>query len=89
MAWYADVCLHQPHLSLKLRPSIFYLTTAVLNDYYNEVTAYTVIVYSVFMTHIDAKVTSTDDTDYSSCYTATLWSRGTYSTNHIGSILQQ
>ena len=28
-----------------------YLTTAVLNDYYSEETAYTALAYSVFMTH--------------------------------------
>ena len=32
-------------------------------DCYSEVTGYTVLAYSVFMTHMDAKVTPTDNTD--------------------------
>ena len=38
-------------------------TTAVLNDRYSKVTAYTVLAYSVFKTRMDAKVPSTDDTN--------------------------
>ena len=44
--------------------------------------AYTVLVYSVFMMRIDAKVTPTDNTDYS-CH---IKSYTVYSTNHMGSI---
>ena len=36
--------------------------TATVN---NKVTAYTALAYSVLMAHMDAKVTPTDDTDYS------------------------
>ena len=42
-----------------------YLTIAVLNDYYSEVTAYTVLASFVFTTRMDTKVTHTDDTNYS------------------------
>ena len=41
------------------------LTTVVLNDCYSEVMAYTVLAYSVFTTYMDAKVTPTEDIDYS------------------------
>ena len=57
------VRLRQSRPSSKLKPSV--LTTAVLNDFYNEVTAYTALAYSVLMARMDAKVTPTDDTDYS------------------------
>ena len=42
-----------------------YLTTAVLNDFYSKIMAYTALAYSVFMTHMDAKATTIDDTNYS------------------------
>ena len=41
---------------------VTYLATAVLNDCYSE---YSILAYSVFMMCMHAKVTPTDDTDYS------------------------
>ena len=62
------------HMSMSTMPTfktealrLAVVTTAVLNDCYSEVTAYTTLSYSVFTMHMDAKVTPTDDIDYS-CY---------------------
>ena len=63
MARYAYVYVNHAHLQ-NLSAPFCYLTTAALNDCYSEVMAYTALAYSVFMTGMDAKVTSTDDTDY-------------------------
>ena len=43
------VYLRQPCPPSNLTALSFYLTTAVLNDCYSEVTAYTALAYSVFM----------------------------------------
>ena len=55
-----------PYLqSLLVFLSIFYLTTAIINDCYNKVMTCTALAYSVLMTSKDTKVTPTDDTNYS------------------------
>ena len=53
------------YFSATLIASYCYLTTAALNDRYTEEMAYTALAYSVLTTGMDAKVTPTDDTDYS------------------------
>ena len=60
------VCLHQPHPLYNRSPLPYYLTTAVLNDYYSEIMAYTALAYSYWAaTRMDAYITPTNDTDYS------------------------
>ena len=53
-----------PTFKTKALHLVSYIATAVLNDCYSEVTAYIALAYSVFMKHMDAKVTPTDDIDY-------------------------
>ena len=60
------------HTSTSTTPTLSapscYFTTAVLNDCYSEVTAYTALAYSYwasFTTRMDAYVTPTNNTDYS------------------------
>ena len=58
--------VHINHAFLQNQSSLsFYLTTAILNDYYSKVMVYTVLALPIFMKHMDAKVTPTDDTYYS------------------------
>ena len=61
MAQCTYVYINHAHLQ-NLSALSCYLTTAALC--YSEVTAYT-LAYSVFTMGMDAKVTPTDDTDYS------------------------
>ena len=61
MTWYVYVNVNHAHL-LNLNAPSCYLTT---NDSYSEVTVYTALAYSVFMTHMDAMVMLTDDNNYS------------------------
>ena len=44
---------------------VTYVTTAVLNDCYSEIMAYTVLAYSVFTTRMNAYATPTNDINYS------------------------
>ena len=55
------VYFNHAHLQNWSAPSCYW-TTAVLNDCYSEVTAYTALAYSVFMMRMDTKATPTDDT---------------------------
>ena len=65
MAQYALVYVNHAHLQNRSAPSC-YFTTAVLNDCYSELTAYTVLAYSYWASfHDDAYITPTNDTDYS------------------------
>ena len=64
MARYTYFYVNHTYLQNLSAPSC-YLTTAVVTDCYSEVTAYTVLAYSVFMTRMDAKVIPTDITNYS------------------------
>ena len=60
-------CLRQSHPLIQLKCLSCYLTTAVLNDYYSELTAYTPLAYSyktiVATMCMDAKATPTNNTD--------------------------
>ena len=78
MAQYAYVYVN--HAYLYNRSALpCYLTTAVLNDCYSEVMAYTVLAYSYWLVptmRMDAYITPTKDTNYS-CHS-------TYLPNHMG-----
>ena len=54
-----------------------YLTTAVLNDCYSEVTANTALAYSliglVSMTHMDVYITPTNDLKFNILYSGNFW----------------
>ena len=66
----------------------YYLTTAVLNDCYSEVTAYTMLADTYWASFHDAYecyIMPTNDTDYS-CHIKT---HKTYLTNRMGSISHQ
>ena len=63
-----------PTFITEVLPPSCYLTTAVLNDCYSEVTAYTSPAYSYWATtRMDPYVTPTNDTDYVySCHIETI-----------------
>ena len=84
MAWYAYVYINYTHLD-NWSPQSCYLTTAVLNNCYSEVTTYTVLGYSYWTNFHDAYICL--------CH-AHYWyrlqqpyeSHRTYLTNRMGSI---
>ena len=67
MAWYVYVYVNHIHL-YNWSPPPYYLTTAVLNDCYSEVMAYTVLAYSYWASFHDAYmngyIMATNNTDY-------------------------
>ena len=66
MAQYTYIYVNHTHLNNQRAPSC-YFTTAVLNDCYSEVMAYTVLAYSYWASFHNAYayVTPTTDTNYS------------------------
>ena len=64
MAQYAYVYINHAYLQTEAHCLVTYVITAVLNDCYSEVTAYTALAYSVFMMCMDAKVKPIHDTGY-------------------------